>query len=235
MSAACTTNTCHVRTTCCLACNQRAPKELVQGRQIAASTALRPRRAQRGKLQSLYQQQTECHSSGGPARLARRSARRQARWPHVFTPAAQGGSVLTPATSSFNAANDTEQFVCSLAQQQACLCLLVKFPVCRQWVSHATVTDEPIRLKEDPLATTVLRHHITTIYYVQSRLRRGRRLGASVQHTVQCWAVARRRRWDGWPRAPQPTSRPPTGRGATNCGRCADTQIFQHCLNCFKY
>ena len=77
----------------------------------------------------------------GPARLARRSARRQARWPHVFTPAAQGGSVLTPATSSFNAANDTEQFVCSLAQQQACLCLLVKFPVCRQWVSHATVTD----------------------------------------------------------------------------------------------
>ena len=79
-------------------------------------------------------------------------------------------------------------------------------------------------------------------YYVRSHLgpqgqAAGRLVSGEVEHTVQCWADARRRRWDGWPRAPQgcacngeldrdrqgspPTSRPPRGRGATHCGRCA--------------
>ena len=31
----------------------------------------------------------------------------------------------------------------------------------------------------------------------------GRLVSGEVEHTVQCWAVARRRRWDGWPVAPQ--------------------------------
>ena len=61
------------------------------------------------------------------------------------------------------------------------------------------------RLQEDPLATTVLRHHITTCgpgLGPQGQAA-GRLVSGEVEHTVQCWAVARRRRWDGWPRAPQ--------------------------------
>ena len=89
-------------------------------------------------------------------------------------------------------------------------------------------------------------------YYVRSHLgpqgqAAGRLVSGEVEHTIQCWADARRRRWDGWPRAPQgcacngeldrdrqgspPTSRPPRGRGATHCGRCAESSEADEVAN----
>ena len=113
------------------------------------------------------------------------------------------------------------------------------------------------RLQEDPSATTVLRHHITTCgpgLGPQGQAA-GRLVSGEVEHTIQCWADAWRWCWDGWPRAPQgcacngeldrdrqgspPTSRPPRGRGATHCGQCAESseadKVANEVLRCLEF
>ena len=53
--------------------------------------ALQPQGAKGRKQRKLAgQQQTVCHASGGPTRLARRCVGRQALWPHGLAPAAGG-------------------------------------------------------------------------------------------------------------------------------------------------
>ena len=108
------------------------------------------------------------------------------------------------------------------------------------------------RLREDPLATTVLRHHITTCgpgLRPQGQAA-GRLVSGEVEHTIQCWADARRRRWDGWPRAPQgsscngeldgdrqaspSTSRPPSTAGGARRARRRTRSRTKCCAVAFQ-